>query len=360
MSTGIQIRHYRQGDEGQLNELFRTVFGVQRPLEGWYWKFRDNAVFDRILISVAEREDGLIVGMYPLLVMEYQVRDELFLAVQSVEISIHPDYRGRWIVKRLKSFVQQTAIESGMRFGFGFPTREHAKVGIHFMGYSLLGELPILGISIVRGFKVKGRIVRGVLVRLAYLIRLVHLYLRVTTWAKKEREGNGGFQLVELEGFSEDFDRLWKNVSADYPVIAHRSSRYLNWRYVDNPMADFTVIGAKRNGSLIGYLVFTSLMEGGVRNGIIFDFICRKTESGGKLLLREGLLKLLRRRVKSIRCGALPHTSLYRYLISLGFVKWESSPVVNFEALDERLDAVTMSDLGAWYLSIGDTDLLGW
>lgn len=347
----VDIRYYREGDEEQLNKLFQETFQVHRKIDGWYWKFRDNPITDLVLISLAETKDGRIVGMFPLLIHEYKVKEEIVPAVQLVEISIHPDFRGKWIVKELKYYMQLRTIDTGMGFGFGFPTREHAKVGVRYMGYNLLGDLPILGKSFVPSSGSRKAI---------GLVSLTLFYSRLFKWGWMERIKHGEVECVELESFNEEFDELWEEISKDYPVIAHRSSRYLNWRYVQNPMSDFTILGARKKGVLNGYMVFTTLIEEGQKNGIVFDFFYRKSDPSAKLLLREGLIRLLRERVKSIRCGALPHTDIHHDLSALGFVKWASSPLVNFEILDDRIDEELMSDLGMWYLSIGDTDLLGW
>jgi len=355
----LEIRHHRHGDENQLNELFQSIFHIERPLAGWYWKFRDNPFLQEPLISLAAAEGDRIVGMYPLLVMEFKVKDQLVLAVQLVEISIHPDYRGRWIIRDLKSFLQPRTIRSGVRFGFGFPTRGHAKVGLRYMGYRLLGSLPILGIRLDKEPSVPLRLLRRALERGREPITRWYWKLRLSRW-KKAGSRQEDIEIEELDDFDDRFDRLWENISSDYSVLTHRSSRYLHWRYRENPMADFTLLSAIQDGEIRGYLVSTTLMEGGKKNGVIFDFFCGREDPAGRILLGEGLLRLLGDRVKSIRCGALPHTPLYRDLVELGFAELPMSPLINFEALDDLLDPSVMGNLEGWYLGLGDTDLLGW
>ncbi len=357
----VQIRQYREGDENNLNELFQLVFRVERPLESWYWKYRDNPITDLILISLAETPDGRVVGMYPLLIMEIKVKEEYVLAVQLVEIAIHPDFRGRWIVKEMKYFLQPPTIESGVRFGFGFPTKEHAKVGVRYMGYNLLGELPIMGLKLNRFSSSGGGFVRSVAGKILDRLYFIACSIRFFRQTRGERQRRASLQIVEIESFDREFDDLWETISREHQVIAHRSSRYLNWRYVDNMMSNFTILAARKGGKIKGYMVFTTRIEEGEKNGIIFDYIFGKdAPEEGKLLLLDGLRSLMRQRVKSIRSGTLPHTDLHRHLESLGFEKWPISPLVNFESLDERLDVNILGDLNQWYLSIGDTDLFGW
>jgi len=360
LRNGVEIRHYRPGDEEQLNALFQSIFHIERPIEGWYWKFRDNPLVDLILISVAVTEEGGIVGMYPLLVMEFKVKDMQALAVQLVEISIHPDYRGRWIIKELKRFLQPRTIQSGIKFGFGFPTREHAKVGVRYMDYHILGELPILGICYYKQSPINYRVFRGLFERITSLMGRFRHYLLAKSWIKRDRLKGVGYEVKELSDFDDRFDTLWENISSAYPVITRRSSRYLKWRYMDNPMADFTLLGLFKGHVLKGYMVYTTLEEGGRTSGVIFDFFCGKEDLEVRLLLSDGLLRLLRNGVRSIRCGALPHTQLHHCLVELGFEKWPISPLINFEVLDDVIDESVLGNLDEWYLSLGDTDLFSW
>ena len=38
----IIIRRYKEGEEKEINDLFNQIFNEKRPIEEWYWKFRDN------------------------------------------------------------------------------------------------------------------------------------------------------------------------------------------------------------------------------------------------------------------------------------------------------------------------------
>ncbi len=356
----IEIRNYREGDEGQLNDLYKLIFIPGRSMAGWYWKFNENPLADYHLISVAETRDGKLVGMYPLLVMEFKVKEEFVRVVQTVEISVHPEFRGPITIRRLKNLSKQLALEKGAKFGFGLPTQVHARVGRRLMNYNFLGVFPILCLKIVGQFPIKRRKLQRIFeILVSPFSRIYHSYC-FSSWAKEEKRKSGSIEIVELDGFDSDFDRLWEEISREYPVVNHRSSSYLRWRYSKNPMADFTIIGAKRDGHLTGYLIYTTHVVDGEQSGIIFDFFCGEGNPDGKLLLREGLLMILKERVKAIRCGALTHTSIYRYLEELGFRTLSTSPLINFEVLDDDLDAEAMGDLNLWYLSYGDTDLLGW
>jgi hypothetical protein len=149
--SGIEVEYYKNGDEQQLNDLFNLVFKKDRPLNVWEWKFGDNPFLDEVLIVTAVTDDGKIVGMYPFLIAEYKVGNNLGIAVQCVEIAMHPEFRGRWTIVHMKEQswekrIWEDHISERMKFGFGFPTDKHARLGQSYMNYNLIGNLPIMGI----------------------------------------------------------------------------------------------------------------------------------------------------------------------------------------------------------------------
>jgi len=363
--SGIEVQYYKEGDEQQLNDLFNLVFQKDRPLSVWRWKFSDNPFLSEILITTAVTDDGKVVGMYPFLNAEYKVGDNLGLAVQCVEIAMHPKFRGRWTIIHLKEKnwekrAWEKHISEKMIFGFGFPTDKHARLGQSYMNYNFIGDLPILGFRFNWGALIGNRTIRRLIGKFVSLTGYIYNYLHISMWGRATG-GNGEIDILESPDFGDKYDRLWEKVSGDYKVMANRSSRYLGWRYADNPMAEFTTLEARCAGELVGYLVYTTLFENGEKNGYIFDIFCRKNEPAGKLLLKRCLLKLMRERIKTVRCGALTHTPIYSYLSDLGFEKLPTSPPVYYELLNpDDSNGSILAELDNWYLGIGDTDLLGW
>ena len=56
------IRPYEPGDEEQILRLFKKVFGRERSLAHWQWKYRDNPEGAQILVAVTDA--GEVVGHY--------------------------------------------------------------------------------------------------------------------------------------------------------------------------------------------------------------------------------------------------------------------------------------------------------
>jgi GNAT superfamily N-acetyltransferase len=114
-----QTRPGTPGDTGALQELFTTVFGVDRGALHHRWKFEDNPAGPQVL-AVAE-DEGRLVGQYALWPMRLRLGDEVVQAAQSLDTMTHPDYRGQGMFTVLAKAAMDYAQERGIEVLFGFP-----------------------------------------------------------------------------------------------------------------------------------------------------------------------------------------------------------------------------------------------
>jgi GNAT superfamily N-acetyltransferase len=54
-----------------------------------------------------------------------------------------------------------------------------------------------------------------------------------------------------------EFTALTEAQGGNVRIFLRRSAEYLNWRYVDNPLASYEIVTARRDGKLKGYAVWT-------------------------------------------------------------------------------------------------------
>jgi hypothetical protein len=69
MMSELVIRRYQLGDEQGINNLYNAVFGTDRSLAGWHWKYDDSPRGATKLIYVLE-DEGRIVGQYANLTLD--------------------------------------------------------------------------------------------------------------------------------------------------------------------------------------------------------------------------------------------------------------------------------------------------
>jgi GNAT superfamily N-acetyltransferase len=96
---GYEIRWFEPGDEDDFLSLYSTAYGDVDEI--WFeWKYEALPYADRVPIVVADR-DGTVVGVRPTVVVPLRAGDETILALQQVDLLVHPDHRRRGLFTRM-------------------------------------------------------------------------------------------------------------------------------------------------------------------------------------------------------------------------------------------------------------------
>jgi hypothetical protein len=354
--NNVQIRDYRDGDEEGMNSLYNTVFEKNRSIDGWMLKFKPNKGSDSFIASIAEA-DGKIVGMYQSFIAHFRMGDGEMLLGLPVEISIHPDYRNPALIYQLKKRAVVLGKEAGLHMGIGFPTSNHTRVGLGYLGYGRLDEFPIL----IRNFRCM-KISRNLPLNKAaenVINSLFSLYRRLKYSIRKWCY-SPSISVKEVFRFGEPFNNLFKEIGRSYNFIRIRDSNYLNWKYFGNPDEKFKVFSAMKENHLQGYIALTVREENQARTGYIYDSISVDNENVVKALLWQGLSYLQTKRVSCVKCGVLKDTLLYRQLKEAGFRNSDMKHDIVYEILNENIKKEAVKNINNWYLMLSETDWLGW
>jgi hypothetical protein len=158
------------------------------------------------------------------------------------------------------------------------------------------------------------------------------------------------FSLHEEE-CGEEFDTIDSRSSSPHPVRGLRNARYLNWRYLRNPLRQYRLITARRGSELVGYAV----VEADGPYSMIADLRTTDPENivPGLLAYTEGVLREMG--VRNINAHLLEGCYLVPYLRRAGFYPRESVPVVAY-ARDEIRSLSGIHDPSNWFLLAGDRE----
>lgn len=88
-------------------------------------------------------DDDRLVAQYACLRRDVLIDGECVEAGLSLNMSVHPNYRGRGLIKQVAQPVYETLKNEGARFGIGFSNAEGVKVDRHSKsyGYQVVGKL---------------------------------------------------------------------------------------------------------------------------------------------------------------------------------------------------------------------------
>lgn len=356
MEDGIVIRFYRDGDEEAINVLFNQVYQMDRTPDYWRWKYLASPAAVPAIISIAE-VDGRVVGAYTGITVRFKVAERVVIAAQVTDLCILPEYRRASTLMRLFRHPHPRMQKIPTGFGFGFPNEVAYGINRRLLGLSELCRMPILTKRLNLRLAVKNRI------RIRFLERFARWW---SNWAYRLWNEFGGLHLPEgvriekVDSFDDAFDAFWERVSKNYSILGVRDRTYLNWRYGQNPHGGFFVLRAWRGEAMEGYLIAKVVDAAwGERPSYVFDLLTMQDHDVTRALLRQAISAALKSRADNIKIAVLRHHPLYDIARKQGFREKGESKPVTYAIYDRSLDEQYIANASRWFLSYGDTDLLG-
>jgi len=345
---------YRPGDEAGINALFERVFGTPRSVQEWRWKFLEGPDAERPVIRLA-RSGGRIVGQYAVVFTRFLCGGRVVRFAQPVDNMIHPGWRGGLGRSRMQRALFQAAEGDGRArtaVGYGFPGREHYRVGKKLLGYEDLASIDVRFRWLTRARHVRRLLGEGGAARAAGRIHArVH-----EVWLRLRARGLPEAAVRRVPAFDARFDSLWARASGSFGVIAVRDRAYLTWRYGRRPGAPYAILALERGGALAGYAVLAVREHGGVRRGRVADLLCLPEAGLAERLVQGALAHFLRAGCDLAECWSLPG-SAYGGLAARYFPRVGPEPVrAVFRIYDPAVDASVVRDPARWHLTLGDSD----
>jgi hypothetical protein len=228
----FSTRAYQTGDEPAILDLFERSFHIVRTSEQWRWKFQDNP-WGRERISLTFDEERL-VGHYAGYPVPFVTPGGSFLANHIGDTMTDPSIRhvGRGptsVLGRTALHFYEHFCEGTVAFNYGFNVANIQKFSLRFL---------------------RSDRVEPVCYRVRDLRdRPLPKMRRVERWAR-------GISLELVKRTSSEWDALFDRLSPQYGFLSSRDSRYVTWRYLLCPDPAYSVVGLRKWGRLVGWIVF--------------------------------------------------------------------------------------------------------
>ncbi len=283
------------------------------------WLYHQNPDGPAQLWVLTDSDTGEIVGSGGIIPRRMFVNGRESLCAILVDFWIHPEYRSLGPALQLQRACL-AGIEAGpYDFYYDFPQQNmvavYRRLGIETREWMVrltkhlglkrklgrLGQIPLLGRS---------------------LIATTNVILRLRDAGKGNRSGCSiSEQKAECDG---DFTQLARQASSKYGVCVARTASYLNWRFHSHFHHRCEMLAARRNGSLLGYILF--LQDG--ETATILDLFGVEEESMKSDLVFAAQRVLRKRNVLSVNAPSLRSHPQTAFLRKLGFCPREPHPVV--------------------------------
>jgi hypothetical protein len=223
--NGIELRLYRDGDEGALVKLFEAAFGkwpkadlTVDSREHAAWKLRSSP--EAVRHHVLAEDAGRVVAARCFWFVPVKLRNRLLRARQEVDDAVHPEYQDRGLMRTMT-----------------YPTRP--------------GLLEAAAIYFALGtWHPAWRKMRRHETRRRRTVALDVLSTGGPPTALSTRHN-----FHEAEHFDGRFDELFNRAAEPFDFAVARTSGYLTWRFGDNRAGDFRIATMEEKGELTGYCI---------------------------------------------------------------------------------------------------------
>lgn len=323
------IRPYRPGDEVQILDLFRRVFGVERSLEHWRWKFEGNPSGQYIRLAETPSEE--LVGQYAGLPVRMVWGEHTLVLTQIIDVMVDPHFRRG--LKRpglfaaiANRYIADYGGPGKVAGGYGFPSPEALRIGRLVAGYTPLHPV-------------------------------VALVKDLDSGRDPGKKGAWLYRVEEVFCAGDELDLLWQRCQPTLSVAIVRDARYINWRYVDCPDVSYRLLTARQRltGRLVGVAVLR-LGWGDRPVACLVDWLVPSAATSGASALLSRCEAMAREAgMRQLHAWFLPDAWPHRFLVERGyrleptvyhFVGLSTSPEVSLEWARTR-----------WYYTMGDSDL---
>lgn len=323
-NNSILFREYKAGDEAGIIELCKNVFNEDIHESYWKWLFISNPSGNSI-IEIAESKER-IVGHCAVIPTVVIVSGHRVAAAQSVWLAVHSDYRDLETFKTLCNRIYKRLEDMQITFIYAF-LRE----------------------------------------------KILHLQKRILGWVKGNHittlerlpgivpsEIDKTFDIVEITVFDKRFQGLLNTINSSGWTMVERSIEYLNWRYIENPAANYRIYCTLNNINLpVAYVVVKTHFKES-KQGHIIDFVADTSidPEVSHSLLSFALNTLTHEGVERITCWMRNDNRYFKYFYDLdfrptGFKVWQAFKCI----LDSHSFHDSSKDLLKWFFCFGDWDV---
>ncbi len=168
-----------------------------------------------------------------------------------------------------------------------------------------------------------------------------------------------GYTAERVSRFDESFDEWFAGVKSGYDdmIILDYDHKYLNWRYVDSPVRDYTPFLVRKNGKVAGFLIFEEYLSRGVTVCAIVEFLAARDDSETyKFILANGVRRARRRKAFLVKVFESYNPEFKKLFRSFGFLPGRSTKYPLLIHLPVTMDRDFVLDPANYYICRGFAD----
>lgn len=341
----FEIKQAGSEDRARVIALVSKMWGEDISAR-YDWLYESNPHGRALTWIAIETQTGETVGCTSIFPRNVIVGRTSRLGSIGGDCYIEPRVRRRGLATQLHRASLGGMREHGIDFMYG-PPNPNNLIALQKAGSNVIATFkrwvrPLTGSSVYRA--AFGSTPSKLEARLANLPIIV--------FDRLVRANVGGVTLEAVEQFGPEFDAMFEQASAEYPLACVRDSRYLQWRYFEAPARRQFPFAVRRDGELAGLVA----LERDSDHAAIVDLFTVPDPR-----LTDATLQLLIDQVTAANCAGIeisctPDPTITPRLRRLGFMaRSERSFQVAVADDDPQKDQLLQTN--NWHFLAADQDM---
>jgi len=345
------VRPYTPADLPRLEQLYADAWpgDLERKMAAFRWIEEQNPFRDPDNQYLVFDRGEEIIGYWGRMPTRLHVDGEVLPAGFSQETLVSPSARRQGVARRLGAAVEAAPLPL---LSLWHNEKMHAIMTR--AGWQEVGRYRVLK----KVYRLTGLIRReeGNRPLMARALRLVDPVVRRIVRAPDRK--SGGIEVEEIHRFGAEMDELFARISPKLGVVAERSARILNWKYVDIPHRSFRILGARTpGGALAGYMVIDIEDVPPFRRGTAVDLMADPDVPEVATALAARADRIFEEEEVDLAVVLTSDPSWIRTFRRQRFFR--ARPTETSSLLVRNVSgrlAEAAHDLDRWYLTFGDSD----
>jgi len=349
----ILIRAQTRDQDEAFRQAFQESFENEVGDHYMTWKYWENPWGTNL--NYVALNNGNIIGALGCLLKDLRVENKVVSAAQEMDMFVVKEFRKSGTYFKLFRFRAVETSKSGAAFSFGVTSAFLRDLTVRLFKFSDVCEIPHLCKIITPHLVIDRKLGNGVFSRsLGITCDLAAGgYDRVIGAGTL---GSSRFEISEIDAFGSEYDAFWEAAAEGLGIAVVRDSKYMNWRYNQNPDTRFTKLALRRDGKLCSVIVFTEIEQEN-RKALVMEFLLLPgEEKSGMMLLSEAVRTWKNNSVETAWCWMLSGVPGYRLLRRIGFFPRLKELYLQVRNVTGDIPLSLLIDPREWYLTLGDTD----
>jgi len=363
----IKMRLYNVGDEDKIVNLLKLVFNNWphfdlscSPIDHWKWKYakRPNQYIN---IYLAEH-NSLIVGNESRIPLQAKVGKKILYCEQRGDLSVHPDYRGKGIFKKMHTATNDSSQKAGVMFSYAIEGNPIVIKYLEKRGVPTLNK-KVKNLFWINNYKKFLEKYDKKNIRLhSFGIFLYKLWNKIRYILFINNTVEETWVINNLQNFDDRFDDFWKMISKNYDYILVRNSKYLNWRYCDPRAGTYNIKAIEESGKILGYVVLRiNKYQENSPTGHIVDIQALPYRTNVlEALIQKSLKFFLDAEINQVNCWLIEDHPYVKSFKKYGFLDIRQQ--IYFDFIPYNIDDTNLQNIigsnREIYISMGDSDII--